>query len=132
MMRTDSAPLNPPQGVNEPSPEARIEQIKGELRKLERRDWWLWTVAIIVMLLLTVAVASLSFPGLIKVADPFFQFSLDSAVRGLVGLVLIFNCYSIYQQIMIKKLRRQFSQQLQEMGNLQVRADEFYRLATTD
>ena len=43
-----------------------------------------------------------------KTEDPIFQFSLNEAVRGLVGLVLLFNTYSIYQQIQIKRLRNNF------------------------
>jgi diguanylate cyclase (GGDEF)-like protein len=112
--------------------ETRLEEIQGSLKKLERRDWWLWAMAIIVMLLLTVAVVSLSFPALLKVEDPFFEFSLNQAVRGLVGLVLLFNTYTIYQQVLIKRLRKQLSEQLEVMGRLKVRADESQRLATID
>src|SRR3984957_3436472 len=85
------------------SNEARVAEIQVQLRKLERRDWWLWSMAVVVMLCLTVAVFSLSFPELARVEDPFFQFSLNRSVRGLIGLVLIFNSYSIYQQVMIKR-----------------------------
>ncbi len=116
----------------EPPQETRLEEIQASLKKLERRDWWLWAIAIVVMLLLTLAVVSLSFPGLMKTEDPIFQFSLNEAVRGLVGLVLLFNTYSVYQQIQIKRLRKQFSEQLQVMGRLKVRAEEFHRLATVD
>jgi diguanylate cyclase (GGDEF)-like protein len=112
--------------------ETRLEDLQASLKKLERRDWWLWAVAILVMLLLTLAVVSLSFPGLVKTEDPFFQYSLNQAVRGLIGLVLLFNAYSIYQQVQIKKLRRQFSEQMQVIGKLKVRAEEFHRLATVD
>ena len=112
--------------------EAQLEEVRAQLRQLERRDWWLWSLAIVVMLLLTVAVVSLSFPDLLKVDDPFFQFSLNQSVRGLIGLVLLFNTYTIYQQWMIKRLRKQFWQQLEAMGQLRVRAEEFHKLATTD
>ncbi len=113
-------------------PETRLEEVQASLQKLERRDWWLWAVAIVVMLLLTLAVVSLTFPGLLKNEDPIFQYSMNQAVRGLVGLVLLFNTYSIYQQVQIKKLRRQFSEQMQVMGRLKVRAEEFHRQATVD
>lgn len=113
-------------------PENRLEEIQASLRKLERRDWWLWVVAIIVMLLLTFAVVSLSFPDLVKVQDPLLQYSMNEAVRGLVGLVLLFNTYTIYKQWEIKRLRRQFSEQLEVMGRLRLRAEEFHRLATID
>jgi diguanylate cyclase (GGDEF)-like protein len=84
------------------------------------------------MLLLTFAVFSMSFPDLFKVDDPFFQSSLNRAVRGLIGLVLLFNAYTIYQQVMVKRLRGQFFKQLAEMRALQIRAVEFQRLALID
>jgi len=116
----------------DPSAEKRLAEVREQLRKLERRDWWLWSTAIIVMLLLTFAVFSMSFPGLAKVDDPFFQFSLNQSVRGLIGLVLLFNTYTIYQQVAVKRLRRQFSEQLDEMRVLQIRAEEFHRMALVD
>jgi diguanylate cyclase (GGDEF)-like protein len=109
-----------------------LGKIQAELESLERRDWWLWSLAVVVMLLLTVAVVSMSFPDLIKVDDPLFRYSLNRAVRGLVGLVLIFNGYTIYQQWTIKRLRKQFSTQLNRMGRLEDRAAELHRLATID
>jgi diguanylate cyclase (GGDEF)-like protein len=116
----------------DPTAETRLAEVQKQLRKLERRDWWLWSMAVTVMLLLTFAVFSLSFPEMSKVDDPFFQFSLNQSVRGLIVLVLLFNAYTIYQQVAVKRLRRQFFTQLEEMRVLQVRAEEFHRLATID
>jgi diguanylate cyclase (GGDEF)-like protein len=116
----------------DPSPDPNLLELQAKLERLERRDWWLWSMAVIVMLLLTFAVFTMSFPGLVKVDDPFFQYSLNRAVRGLIGLVLIFNAYTIYQQVTIKRLRRDFSRQIEEMRTLQVRAGEFERLALVD
>jgi diguanylate cyclase (GGDEF)-like protein len=114
------------------SPEARLSALQAELVRLERRDWWLWSMAVGVMLLLTFAVFAMSFPGLIKVDDPFFDAGINRAVRGLVGLILIFNAYTIYQQVTLKRLRRNFSSQIDEMKMLQVRAEEFERLSQVD
>jgi diguanylate cyclase (GGDEF)-like protein len=114
------------------SKDASLHDLQAKLRKLERRDWWLWSMAVIVMLLLTFAVFTMSFPGFVKVDDPFFQASLNRAVRGLIGLVLIFNAYTIYQQISVKRLRRDFSMKIEEMRILQIRAVEFERLAMFD
>jgi diguanylate cyclase (GGDEF)-like protein len=110
----------------------QLPELQAQLRKLERLDWWLWSMAVIVMLLLTFAVFTMSFPGLVKVEDPFFQSSLNRAVRGLIGLVLIFNSYTIYQQITVKKLRRDLFKKMEEMRILQVRAEEFERLSQVD
>jgi diguanylate cyclase (GGDEF)-like protein len=109
-----------------------LPEMQAQLQRLEDRDWWLWSMAVIVMLLLTFAVFAMSFPGFIKVDDPFFYASMNRAVRGLVGLVLIFNAYTIYQQITVKRLRREFSRKIEEMRTLQVRAEELERLAQVD
>ena len=128
---SDSTPSLSSQ-VSDPAAEIGLAELQEKLRKLERRDWWLWSLAVVVMLLLTFAVFSMTFPGMFRVDDPFFQSSLERAVRGLIGLVLIFNAYTIYQQVMVKRLRRQFSAKLDEMRVLQVRAEEFERLAMVD
>jgi len=112
--------------------EGRLPEMQEGLRKLDRRDWWMWSMAIAVMLVLTFAVFAMTFPGLIKVEDPFFQSNMNRAVRGLIGMVLIFNAYTIYQQIGVKRLRRNFSQKIEEMRTLQARAEEFERLALVD
>jgi diguanylate cyclase (GGDEF)-like protein len=132
MTISDSPVQTSPSPIREIPSGQNLANIREQLNKLERRDWWLWSLAVIVMLLLTIAVVSLSFPNLVAPQDEFFQFSLNQAVRGLVGLVLLFNTYTIYQQAMIKRLRRQFSQQLDAMALLNVRAEELHRLATTD
>lgn len=127
-----SLPPTPPTLQPAPSSDERLLQLQAELHQLERRDWWLWGMAVIVMLLLTFAVFSMSFPGLVKVEDPFFQDSLNRAVRGLIGLVLIFNGYTIYQQVTVKRLRRDFSNKIEEMRILQARAEQFEHLAMFD
>ena len=82
------------------------EEIYAKLRQLERRDWWLWAVGILVLLLLTGAGVSLSLPVFMKGQDVVLQLRYSLAVRGLLGLVLLFSTYAIYQQILIKRLRR--------------------------
>jgi two-component system cell cycle sensor histidine kinase/response regulator CckA len=81
------------------------------VRKIERRQWWLWASAIVITLLLTVAVASFSF--LLDQSDPTFSYSFRESIRGLVGLVFLFNLYTIYQQLQIHRIRRQLSHQEQ-------------------
>ena len=81
------------------------------VRKVERRQWWLWASAIVVTLLLTVGMESFSF--LFEQSDPTFSFTLRQSVRGLVGLVFLFDLYTIYQQLQIHRIRRQLSDQEQ-------------------
>src|SRR5580692_1745519 len=85
------------------------------VRKVERRQWWLWASAIVITLLLTVGMASFSF--LFETTDPNFSFTLRESVRGLVALVFLFDLYTIYQQVLIHRIRRQLSER-----------EELYRL----
>jgi two-component system, cell cycle sensor histidine kinase and response regulator CckA len=80
-------------------------------RKVERRQWWLWASAIVITLLLTVGMASFTY--LFEQTDPTFSFTLRQSIRGLVGLVFLFDLYTIYQQLLIHRIRRQLSEQEQ-------------------
>ena len=90
--------------------QSESQEIRAKLKQIEKRNWWSWWHAVLVMLLLTAAVVSLSVPTLLHEADTFFRFNLGQAVRGLVGLVLLFNTYAIYQQVLIKRLCRQLAE----------------------
>ncbi len=122
-MQTDS-PID--SGVEE------MQRIQTALRRLERQDWWLWWAAVVVMLLLTVAVVSLTLPALLEDRSNFFQFHMEQAVRGLVALVLLFNTYTIYQQVLIKRLRTQLAGQIELMASLRLRANEYHKLSMID
>jgi two-component system, cell cycle sensor histidine kinase and response regulator CckA len=80
-------------------------------RKVERRQWWLWASAIVITLLLTVGMASFTY--LFEQTDPTFSLTLRQSIRGLVGLVFLFDLYTIYQQLLIHRIRRQLSEQEQ-------------------
>lgn len=79
------------------------------VRRVERRQWWLWASATVITFLLTVGMASFSY--LFQQSDPLFSFTLRDSLRGLVGLVFLFDLYTIYQQIQIHRIRRQLSEQ---------------------
>ena len=81
------------------------KEIYAKLRQLERHDWWLWGVSIFVLLLLTGAGVSLSLPVFMMGQDVALQLRYSLAVRGLLGLVLLYSTYAIYQQTLIKRLR---------------------------
>ncbi len=76
------------------------------LRKVEGREWWLWGFAVTVTLGLTLAILSLTFPGFQWAKDELYLFTLKEWVRGLAGLVLLFDIYSIYQQLQLQRVRR--------------------------
>jgi len=86
------------------------QAIADNLRKIEKRDWWVWANSIFVMLLLTGALISFTLPYLSQGATPFFKINFTEAIFGLVALVVLFNAYTIYQQVLIKRLRRQLAE----------------------
>src|SRR5882762_3509271 len=103
--------MTDPQSASVPaSVEASDEELTQQLRRIEQRDWWVWGYSILVMLLLTFAVISFSLPALHEDLKTFFSIKVSDAVFGLIALVLIFNIYTIYQQILIKRLRRQLAE----------------------
>src|SRR6267378_2255099 len=90
-----------------PSVEAGAKELAEERRRIDKRDWWVRGYSIFVILLLTFAVISLALPALLTGAETFFNIKLTEAVFGLITLIVLFNIYTIYQEILIKRLRRQ-------------------------
>jgi two-component system, cell cycle sensor histidine kinase and response regulator CckA len=93
-------------------------KIAGNWRAIERRQWWLSSTGIIVSLLLTLGIASFVLPQYVPALEPF---SLDTgaAVHGLVGIVLLFDLYVIFQQLQLSRVRNQIAER-----------EELFRLIT--
>jgi diguanylate cyclase (GGDEF)-like protein len=89
------------------SAEAGAKELAEERRRIDRRDWWVRGYSIFVILLLTFAVISLTLPALLTGAETIFKIKLTEVVFGLITLIVVFNIYTIYQEILIKRLRRQ-------------------------
>ncbi len=127
--------MNDPE-KNETAPQAPgaldPEKFRLCLRKIQRRQWWLWSSAVAVTLLLTLCIASFAFPGLVAQAQSQTTLDLSIAVRGLIGLVLLFNVYVIYQQLQIHRIQYHLSGQLSAMDRMEARTQEVYKLAVLD
>jgi PAS domain S-box-containing protein len=85
-----------------------------KIGRIERREWFLWSAAVVVTLLLTAGLASF----LVREQDDVSSL-LPQAVRGLVALVLIFDIYTLYQQLQIHRMRRKL-----------IEGEELFRLIT--
>jgi len=77
----------------------------GHLRRIERREWWLWTTAVIITLLLTAGMLSF-LPPILRSGETEAASNLRRALRGLVGIVLLFDVYTVYQQLQLHRTRR--------------------------
>ena len=94
------------QDVNANSPEI----VPVRRRQLEGREWWLWGFVVAVTLALTLGIVSFTFPWLQRETDSSYWFDLREWVRGLAGLVLLFDFYAIYQQVQLHRMRRQLAE----------------------
>lgn len=93
---------------------------KNVLRKsflqIEVREWGLLATAIVITLLLTAGIISFAIPAFhSSAAHP--DLPSNQILRGLVGMVLLFDIYCIYQQLQIQKMRLQL-----------LRREELFRL----
>jgi diguanylate cyclase (GGDEF)-like protein len=106
--------------------------LQDDLRKLDRRQWWLWSSVVLVLVLLTIAVASFAFPALLSKEEGTYSFFLNQAIRSLVGFVLIFSVYVVYQQHTIMRMRNQLADQFNSIEKVQDMTNEVYKLAALD
>jgi len=111
------------------------EQIRTTMRQVTRRQWWLWSSGAMVTMLLTLGIASFAFPGLLSEHGSAYFYNLDLVVRGLVGLVLLFNIYVIYQQLQIHRIQLHVDKQigaLDRLGQVEERTEQVYKIAGLD
>lgn len=106
--------------------------IRDRLRSLDRREWWLWSFTVLVLVLLTIAVASFAFPALLAREEGTYSFFLNQSVRALVGMVLLFSVYVVYQQTMIIRVRNQMADQIEALAKVESLTKEVYKLAALD
>lgn len=93
--------------------------VRAGMRKIERREWWLWSSAVLVTLLLTLGIVSFVFPMVHPEGGDLHLPELPYAARGLVGLVLLFDLYTVYQQLQIHRMSRRL-----------IEGEELFRLIT--
>jgi two-component system, cell cycle sensor histidine kinase and response regulator CckA len=84
--------------------------VNAGIRKIQRREWWLWSTAILITLCLTVGILSFAVPSLSFGTTKIDAAALNTAIRALVGLVLLFDLYTVWQQVQIYRIRRQLAE----------------------
>ncbi len=94
------------------SNERRRQRRRTAGRQVERREWWLWGFAITVTLVLTAGIVSLTFPESHFLRNSEWL-NLKEWVRGLACLVLLFDVYTVYQQVQLQRIRRELNQRNQ-------------------
>jgi len=100
------------------SVELNSNQTQAQLDRLERHEWWRWSIAFVVMLALTFGLFALSMSvrGGLNWTE---QAQLNIVLRGLFALVLLFDIFVVYQQVLITRLRRDLATQLRVVTTLE-------------
>jgi len=87
-----------------------METSAERLKKIERREWLLWAAAVTITLLLTAGIGSFLLPILQTSSDAVFSLTLRQEITGLFGVVLLFDLYTVYQQLQIHRMRRRLTE----------------------
>ena len=82
------------------------------MRQVDTREWWLWGFAVTVTLVLTAGIVSLTFSGPHLMGNSDWV-NLKEWVRGLACLVLLFDIYTVYQQLQLQRIRRELTERNQ-------------------
>ncbi|MGA2427062.1 MAG: GGDEF domain-containing protein [Candidatus Acidiferrum sp.] len=101
-----------------PSLDPGEQELAEELSLLQKRDSWVGRYSVFVSLLLVVAIVTLSVVALRQGAEPFYKVRLTEAIFGLIALIVLFNVYTIRQEILIKQLRSQLTEKQSQFYNL--------------
>src|SRR5438309_7365292 len=87
------------------------EIFRDHWRRSERRQWWLSSSAIAVSLILTSGIVCVLLPSMIPQVGPAsYAFDTDIAVHSLVGIILLFDVYVVFQQVQLSRFRRQLAE----------------------
>ena len=81
------------------------ETLRTELSRAERRQWWLSFSGVLITLFLTLGILALSLSVYVLQRNYYEAFDFQNALRSLVGLVLLFVVYAVYQQLQIHRFR---------------------------
>ena len=104
-------------------------EIEKRLRSLDLRSAGLWVTASVLMLLLTAAVYAAAFPDIEK--SEYSELTMI-ALRALVGLVLLFHAFAVYQQVTLRRFRRELSTELRRLQTIEDRNELLEKLSTVD
>lgn len=108
--------MNPsPLPISRNPSEQSAPEIQAKIARLERRIFWIWGNAAIIILCLTAAfvMLSITFVG------------MNFAVRALIVLVVLFTAHMIYQHVHLRKIQRALAEH-------QIQAEVFRRMAMFD
>jgi diguanylate cyclase (GGDEF)-like protein len=109
MLGLRTAQPSPSPSPLEGLPLFRAQQAESDLRRLGRREWWLWLSAFFVTALSGLGLLLSSFRSLFLRSDHFYEIRPDQARWAIMCLLLLFNGWLLYRQWTFRRQRRQLS-----------------------
>jgi diguanylate cyclase (GGDEF)-like protein len=90
----------------------RAQQADVELRRIARREWWLWFSALAVTVLcISALVLSFYKPFFLRTEQHFYDIQPDQARWGTAALLALFNSWMLYRQWFFRRQRRNANHQ---------------------
>jgi len=77
-----------------------------DLKRLGRREWWLWFSAVAVTMLSAAGLLLTSFSRFFLHKEHFYEIRPEQARWGILCLVLLFNGWMVYRQWSFRRVRR--------------------------
>jgi PilZ domain-containing protein len=99
-------------------PAGDLSQTLDKLTHLERRGWWSWGAALVIIFALTLGITVLSRGAARDGVSGARDFEL--AIRALLPIVVIFAIFAIRQQASITKLRQDLAIRIGMMATMEV------------
>ncbi|MGC1934195.1 MAG: PAS domain S-box protein, partial [Candidatus Acidiferrales bacterium] len=106
--------------------------IDASLRHIEHRQWWLFSSGIVVTILLTLGIISFALPVLDPQVNSYYSVNTSLAIHALVGLVLLFDVYVVFQQFQIYRFRRRLGEREELFRLISENAADMIALVNAD
>ena len=101
-----------------PSLDPGERELGEERQRIENRVIWVRRYSIVVSVLLTCAIIALASLGLRHGVETYVKIRLTAAIFGMIALIVVFNVYTIYQEILVKRLNLQLTEKQGQFYNL--------------
>ncbi len=92
----------------------QVSEVQKRVQSLEDRDFQLWSIAALVLVVLAAGLAMLLFPNVIwnnRILRADARY-LPQLLYGLITLVILFNIYLLKQRLMLRRTREELVHQL--------------------
>lgn len=91
-----------------PSMLARAEEIQRQIQEISGRDWQLWSIGLLMIVVLATGLLSLILPNVVWAQHVIHieQAYLPQLFFGLISLILLFNLYLLSQKLTLNATRR--------------------------